>query len=404
MVLKDSAPSSEYSSPPSPTSPLAKYYPLHLKPENIYPVDFITRTVCFFGKKNWNRRVEENVARRIENTRTILQRLPTQDELDSIVTHSSYSLMYERNGIWWGLFFYPLGFWYKTIQGERFKKYTNHMKNPELTWSLMRGPMIDFFKAEPAAARQVAFKATCRLGFWVIAGATISSTWGVYNETKETIKDPRMADFIAEMRKVEPGEMKNRKYEAAKEAADSRRRQIQQRHLGGEVEEQQQQQQYDESPVNPAAEAEATQTTVESGSVPSAPEHSRPAESWNAGRSTDHSGLGESQSQGKDFFEDDATPVAAEYKDTGVGGVKVQSQGSVWERLRRQNMSSSSQKDSDTFSQPQPQPPSNNTWGNPDADRQREREQAQADFNRMLEAERSKGSESFSESGWSKWN
>ncbi|EAU33891.1 conserved hypothetical protein [Aspergillus terreus NIH2624] len=304
MTLDDNPPGGSQSDlpRPAPSSPFGKYYPLHINPENIFPVDPITRTFCFFGTRGFHQKVEETVARRIENARVLIQRLPTQDELDAMVTHSSRSVAYERKGIWIGALIYAgisLPRWART---ERWRTYVP--PTGSMVQRLAAG-FKAFNKAEPLVARQRTMLAVFKLMFSMIAGASVSGVMGVYTETKNTVSDPRLAQFMADLRNQNPEEVQKRK--AA--AIESRRRQMHQRRLeevpavgdgqGGLEKEQ--------GYASGGVETDSPQTAT-AGRVYQAVQDRRPV--------VDSS---ESQSKGSYFFDDDdASPVAPEHRNTSL--------------------------------------------------------------------------------------
>ncbi|KAL4894966.1 hypothetical protein BDV59DRAFT_191966 [Aspergillus ambiguus] len=320
---------------PSPSSPFAKYYPLRINPENIFQVDPITRTFCFFGHQRFHQKVEETVARRIENARVLIQRLPTQDELDAMVTHCSRSVAYERKGIWIGAIIYTgiaLPRWAGT---ERWRTYVP--SSGSIVQRLLAG-FKAFNKAEPLVARQKTMLAVFKLMFSMIAGASASGVAGVYTETKNTISDPRLAQFMADLRNQNPEEVQKRKVAAL----ESRRRQMHQRRL---------------------EEIPAVVGDGQSGQEPRDPDS--PGRAYQPVTSVQDRkpaiDSSESQSQGMDFFDDDASPVAPEHRNTGLSEAAA-------------------------------------LHGN-------SREQAQAEFDRLIEAERNLGNESSGSSDrrWGKW-
>ena len=95
--------------------------------------------------------------------------------------------------------------------------------------------------------------------------------------------------------------------------------------------------------------------------------------------------------------EDDASPTAAEYRNTNIGG--SQTTGSAWDRIRRQNAAPRQPRQQPGMSEPSPNPyASSAEFGQSDQEKydstqKTERDRAQAEFDRMIEAERNAGSE-----------
>ncbi|KAE8362355.1 hypothetical protein BDV27DRAFT_131619 [Aspergillus caelatus] len=364
-----------------------QYHSLYIKRDLIANPDPFTLYFGFFGRWNYDRKVTANVLRRVENARVLIQRLPTQDELDAMVTHSSRSLYQERIGA-------PLGglvgsglLWMQARKSELFPAYFPKASGPEGKMP-SPGEIVQaakrFVAAEPTIARRAIFVTGFKLLFYSVAGATFSSIYAVYKETTNTMADSRLKEFLADLKKQNPEELRRRQMESRGRRSVGEQQGVVEMNQGGDYA------------------SEYSGGDVQSTGV-SGPDRPPVAEPVSLG-----GGLGADQARGGDFFdEDDASPTAPEYR-TNRGAQAGYSQGSAWERIRQQNASAPSIQSSrqDTSNQQSPQWDS---WSPPssESDKQREREQARAEFERLLDAERNIGQESASEArnkGWGKWN
>ncbi|KAE8387794.1 hypothetical protein ETB97_003826 [Aspergillus alliaceus] len=370
----DDAPSAKY-----------RYHSLYIKRDLIVNPDPFTLYFGFFGRWNYDRKVTTNILRRVENARVLIQRLPTQDELDAMVTHSSRSVYQERMGA-------PLGFFGGSAQlfmqarksevvTSYFPKLSGEGKMPslaEITSAARR-----FVAAEPMVARRAAFVTGFKLLFWSVAGATFSSMYAVYRETRNTVDDPRLKEFLDDLRKQKPEDVRKRQMESRG------RRSVAEHH--GVVETDQGD---DFGSEYSGGDVQSAQASV--------PDRRPVLEPFGG-----TGGLSADQSRGGDFFDDDdASPTAPEYR-ANRGSLGGYSQGSAWERIRQQNAPSVPIQPShqDPSSQQSPQWDSWNSIS--DNDKQRERDQARADFERLLDRERNIGQESAGEGqrrGWGKWD
>ncbi|GMG27068.1 unnamed protein product [Aspergillus oryzae] len=362
-----------------------QYHSLYIKRDLIANPDPFTLYFGFFGRWNYDRKVTANVLRRVENARVLIQRLPTQDELDAMVTHSSRSLYHERIGA-------PLGglvgsalLWNQARKSELYPAYFPKASGPEGKMP-SPGEIIQaakrFAVAGPTVARRAAFVMCFKMLFYSVAGATFSSVYAVYKETTNTMGDSRLKEFLADLKKQNPDEIRKRKMESRGRRSVGEQHGVVEMDQGGEYA------------------SEYSGGDVQSTGV-SVPDRRPVLEPVGGG------GLGADQGRGGDFFdEDDASPTAPEYR-TSRAAQAGYSQGSAWERIRQQNTSAPAQSSrQDASSQQSPQWDS---WSSPssESDKQREREQARAEFDRLLDAERNIGQESASEGrnkGWGKWN
>ncbi|KAI9928091.1 hypothetical protein ASPWEDRAFT_453318 [Aspergillus wentii DTO 134E9] len=419
MAIDDASPQVDgtYPSPQNATSlngnsPLARYYPLQVKPELVTTPDPFTLYFGFFGKWNWKRNVTLALVRRIESTRLVLQRNPNQDEMDAMVFLVSRNVYQHRMGAPLGGFAGAAWLYSRAKRSERYRTYVPQpqgaggLPSPR---QLLEG-IKSFAIAEPAIFRQTMATSAFKMFFWMTGASIITATWAVYNDTAGTIKDSRMAEFIAAMRRQSPEELKKRKLEAVTE----RHREIHQ-----QKQPQAQQEQAQEMVPEPGAFAESHEH--DQGGHGSYSGENQPARlNKNENKPStlpDRRLYGDPASEANttneprvsDFFDDDdASPTAPEYRQADSS----RTTGSAWERIRQQNAQTGSNPRGrqEHFRQPREQwGVQNNTGSSPEMEKQREREQAQADFDRMLDAERNMSISDTSGTdgqtkGWGKWD
>lgn len=410
-----------------PTSPFAKYYPLQVKPELIVRPDVFTSALGFLGRRNWEKRFTEEMGSRIENVKVLIERYPTQEELDAFVQHSSRALYQARVGI-------PLGFaagavftWRSaTRKSEELR--TIGLRNPAVLWEYVKVVA----RADPPAFRQAVVATGAKLFGWTVLGATLSSVYATWTFAANSLTDSRLDRFRQEVRSQKPEDIQKRRLQSVSERYRQARRARepeQQGQAGGLAEspvtpttsqetyggiaadtydisqpkdqtrtltdrpspkeqQQQQQQPFDRTRIGAEATRRRPTTTTTTTAVPS-----------------DSSSAG-----GYDFFDDDddASPVASEYRTSSQQQRQQQPSfgGSAWERIRQQNinMGPTQHTRPQAFRGPrepqyqyqqQQQDPadlssssSSSSYAKEERDKQREREQAQRDFDRMLENER----------------
>ncbi|KAJ5498954.1 hypothetical protein LT330_010182 [Penicillium expansum] len=386
---------------------IAKYSKVQLRPESIVKPDLFTLYFGFFGTAAWMRRVSSTVNERVENHYVLTARSPTQEEFDAIVEHGTRCLYYARTGI-------PVS----SFLGTAFI-YNQARKSPMFP----RNPTpASLFNAVRTMWGDAAMKGKIGSGafkmlFVITLGSMASSAYAVSNDAMHMLTDPRLKGFIEDVRKAKPDDVRKRKIQAASERARSMRSgekdvgsQMQQAigTSGGYVgDDGYQQEQASDSSPQPSSYSEYvnsndTQGDSQSASYDSSTPGLNAGAIWARGRSTQP----ESRSALDFMDEDDASPTAAEYRNTNIDGSS--STGSAWDRIRRQNAGARSQpRQQPGMSQPSLNPYSNSAeHGQSDQERydsgqKTERDQAQAEFDRMIEAERHAGSEGSSQNrGW----
>jgi hypothetical protein len=448
MVLNDTSPLSESENSNASSQNGSKSYnsghipipgyPLVLKTEYLSRPDLFTLYFGFVGQRNWLYKNSAHVRDRIESCKVMINRLPTQDELDAFVYHGSKYIYHQRLGApYSGAIGTAYVYWRVRNSGVVAHLAPGLKPGQKPSPAQVLAAVKLYSTIEPANFRQLMISGSFRWFFWVVAGSVMTSVWGMLHDLKETMGDPRLKQFFAEMKDKDPEEVRRRKIQrvvernkAAKEVAERRAQGLPPVEVGmgqgasaggGYTESQEFGQgggQY--GSLDPYSSSPARE------SVPSA-SSDKPANlpDRNLGRLYGDSSSTESmrgattvdQNKATDFFEsDDASPVAAEYRSDGG------SQGSAWDRIRQQASSGSGSQGGQESGlgsawtrsvnerqQREQDSGPGSAWSGgsstPDSER-RQREQAQAEFDRLLEAERNMAgdSERGEKKGWGRWN
>lgn len=377
-----------------------------IKAESIVTPDLLTLYFGFGGPWNWKRNVSSVLGSRVDMCRTLIDRPPTQEEMDAFASISSRSVYYNRIGA-------PVGFTAYLIRAytSARKMAIYHAVMPESAQTKFPSPrqivqgVTKFAKMDPSAFRSMAMFTAFRAFFWTLAGATLSSTYAAYHDAKGMTLDPRLANFLREAKQQNPEDVRKRKSQAVSDRYHHNQRAKQQQ--AGEETLEQGVLAEDERPdsyqalYNNTPETTTTMTTTTT---------TEPQRFYNE-PATKESTKSTNQDPVSDMF-DDASPTAPEYQSTDQLSTPSTFQRGAWDRIRQQNASGSSQGRIEPFRQPSDgwttQSSSNsNSNNNPGTERQQEKEQARADFERVLDAERNMSSDDGSGSGqsrgWGKW-
>lgn len=379
---------------------LARYNSLQLRQEAVVRPDLFTMYFGFLGTANWRRKVSFSITDRVENHYVLTARSPTQSELDAIVEHGTRSLYHNRIGMPIGSIIGGAWTYYRLRTSTNFPR-----KNPTPQ------AIIEAMRLSSSGLTLKSFAASTawRLLFTTCFFGTLTNIYAVYNDAKNMLTDPRLKSFVEEMRSQKPEDVRKRKLQAASERIHSMRTgeptigvQLKQAidspdgYANGSYE--QDPNEYS-TPANSYSEYESSGTSQSSSNSPSS-QSTTPASSgptWARGRGNQQVS---EQSSGADFFDDDdASPTAAEYRNTNIDGSL---RGSAWDRIRRQNTAAGSQSQQSAPSQSSPNPYSYES-NLSEQDRYRsesksEKDKAQAEFDRMIDAERNTGSERSSRS------
>lgn len=383
---------------------IAKYNKLHFRKESIVKPDLFTLYFGFFGTAAWTRRAASTVTERVENHYVLTARPPTQDEFDAIVEHGTRCLYQRRVGL-------PVSSFLGTAL-----LYHQARKSPMFPRNPTPGALLSIVRhmwTDPGLRGNIG-SAAFKMLFIVTLGHMASSAYAVSKDAMNMLTDPRLKGFVEDMRKAKPEDVRKRKIQAANERVRSIRsgeqslgtQMIGSRggYAGGNGY-QQEQPSYDApAQANSYSEYVDSNDSVgkpQSVSYESPTQDSNGGAVWARGRSTQPE-----QKSALDFIdEDDASPTAAEYRNTNIDGSPA---GSAWDRIRRQNAGARPQpRQQPGMSQPPVNPYSLSAeFGQSDQEKydstqKTERDQAQAEFDRMIEAERNVGNEGSSRNrGW----
>ncbi|KAJ9303056.1 hypothetical protein DTO271G3_430 [Paecilomyces variotii] len=394
----DNASSDPFSRSVDPNSPFAKYYPLQVRQELIHQPGLIGMYLTFFGRRNWERRLSEGLIERIENTKLVIQRYPTQQELDCFVESTSRGLYLSRLGLPFGV---AAGVAHTLYQFREIKEAPHGRIDLRAIAEHIRLRV----KSDPAFMRGFAFASAFKLFGWSIMGLTISSIYASYKSTTQMLVDPRLERLREEIRQQKPEDIQRRKIERVSERHQQSQRAREGMKQGALAESQEQQ----SSEGDLSGDSPGNNTYYGTGTTDireSIPTPSQPNRQVYSDQATTTSSNG-----GSDFF-DDASPTNPDYRmdDSSSSGAVG---GSTWERIRQQNMSGNAgqRRPQQTYRAPQ-QPnqtssDASDSYSSEEQNRQREREQAQREFDRMIEAERKAGEDSPSTGsqsrGWGSW-
>ncbi|KAJ6139253.1 hypothetical protein N7471_005739 [Penicillium samsonianum] len=394
-------------SPRALNTAVANYNKLYARPESIVKPDLFTLYFGFFGTAAWSRRAAGTVNERVENHYVLTARSPTQDEFDAIVEHGTRCLYQGRMGL-------PIS----SFLGTAFL-YNQARKSPMFPRNPTPASLLSTVRTmwSDVGLRGNITSAAFKMVFIITLGTMASSAYAVSNDAMHMLTDPRLKGFIEDVRKAKPEDVRKRKIQAANARLRGMRSgeqdvgsQMRQAigtpgdYAGGDGYEQEQ---ASDSPAQPNSYSEYVNSNDTQGSSQSASYESSKSDSnggavWARGRSTQP----ESKSSLDFMDEDDASPTAAEYRNTNIDGSPTT--GSAWDRIRRQNAGARSQpRQQPGMAQPSLNPYSSSAeFGQSDQEKydttqKTERDQAQAEFDRMIEAERNVGSEGSSRNrGW----
>ncbi|KAJ5587183.1 uncharacterized protein N7459_002948 [Penicillium hispanicum] len=428
MVLDDASPqasppgiaNASSASPTNQPAALLKYFPVTLKPELVVQPDPFTLYFGFLGSWNWKRKVAETLSWRVESSWVLTARAPTQEEMDAFTTISTRSLYYRRVGVPLSSF---LGTAYLYNQARKSPHFPRAVSPAQLVSALR-----DFSVSDPALFRQTAGSAVFKMIFVTFAGGIISSAAGTWSDTSSLLTDPRLQQFLADMKQQKPEDIRRRQQQVTVDRV--RRLRSGEPSIGDKVVQEvdqvggyresagQEQDGYDNlatTSTSPASETSYNTTGYDGGYDSTEASMGQPGSASEALRNRPPqrmSGAPSRSSSSTDFFfggsdDDDASPTAPEYRYTNPDGSPS---GSAWARIRNQSAGTSRPTQTQQprtqwgVSQTTRDGPSASAPSNADRyenEQRREKEQARADFDRMMDAERNASSDEPSRSrGW----
>ncbi|KAJ5279229.1 hypothetical protein N7478_004601 [Penicillium angulare] len=361
---------------------------LRIKPEFIEHPDLFTLYFGFLGNRSWQKSVGRNIYDRLQGTWVLTGRTATQEELDSFCANSTHALYYGRIGL-------PVSL----IAGGVWEYRKAARQTADLTFAQRLTTMLSIARADPSAFWPQAARTGFRV-FWIgSCGWMLSTVGSTWTGMTDLLRDPKLAQWRHDTKGQKEEEVRKRKLEAAASMSmnvNGKREVVERlrRDLSGDsgFDETQTPEPEQYSYDAPAA----NQSTYDSPASGYQSQSSR----YGSAPAQRSSSQGESST---DFFlggqDDDASPTAAEYRNTNPNGSSM----STWDRIRAQNAPPRSQapaRQSSTsgWGQAQAQsPPADDVpvgaRDSYDVDRRLEKDQAQADFDRMMEQERNASGE-----------
>ncbi|PLB35914.1 putative endo-1,3(4)-beta-glucanase [Aspergillus candidus] len=397
-----------------------RYSPLQIRASSVIYPHFPGLQVCFLTRGRFEDALTTYVTTRIEDSRVVLQRLPRQDEVDAWTELGSTAIYGKRVG-------WPLGVIggavvsYKTAKNaDWYEPYVRDSKGPPESSPVSRvlshlnrmaQGFGEYWRAEPFSAGRSLGLSTIRLMFWGFGATLVLQSLMNYKEIVTTTTDPRLKDFCESFKKhyKDVGNQKMKQ-----EVAMARRRaagQLPQPSEGDEA-----------SPVadetahgsweSSSRDHHARETSSGSSDAQTAGWGSSAKKAEYAKRDADTSRDDEvsaPRDSGKTFLDDDddASPVAAEYRGAPASGPVSRStfKTGAWDRIRADNGTRTtnpqySTSPTDAYIKPSPYSRKAGADGNGSLS---EREKAREEFDRLLEAERNISTEPNERKGWERW-
>ncbi|KAL2823315.1 hypothetical protein BDW59DRAFT_99453 [Aspergillus cavernicola] len=348
---------------------------IYIKPDLIKRPDLITLYVGYWGPRNWHRQLSRSLSEVLEASRIVVKRPATQSELDFYVETISRTQYLYTSGTPVGL---AAGILHATVLSRHrkaFNIYAPQTEGMSPAKRLFQG-VKTMYKMDPSFARAATVSFFAKIIFWWGGVSVLSGLASGMLALQRRETDPRMQQYRAELSEQDPDEVRKRHIQAVNDKVRARNILLKQRR--GES----------------VPQGETSEQTGYGGSSSSTGSWTQSADtsaSPTAGnRAYDPSAPPDNQSKGGSFLDDDASPTAPEYRGTG-SQENPATQGSVWDQIRRGNQPQSSSQ-----SYPAPGKGSRDSSSSSDAtsDSQAERDQAQTEFDRMLEAERNRSSDS----------
>ncbi|PYH97985.1 hypothetical protein BO71DRAFT_480728 [Aspergillus ellipticus CBS 707.79] len=375
---------------PHPKAVLDKYY---INPSLIAKPDPFTLYYCFLGKSGWNLKYQKSLAIKCHFAENVLKRRLTQDEVDAFTTHNTRYVYQTQT-------YHP----YFTLAGS-YILYRRARRSPY--WDVCfpeksKSPVHDPKVLLQGAKNFIQFgsgygKAAWAFFFmgWVyISGEIFGAAMAEGTQAKAMESDPRLKEYVARA-KAKQSELLNKMIHPPSGGEKSQ----------GGAEESSSGFESEGHTFERSAEDDYTNTnnsnisTAGSSTSSSSPFSS--SSDWTWPKSTSSNTSESSQSTGRDFFDDDASPIAPDYRSE-----ESQPQGSAWDRIRNQSLNPGARRE-----QPGPFGSSSaSSSSNPVSEGLTEHQQKQAEFDKLVDAERNMssdradGSDKKNGGWWGKWN
>lgn len=369
---------------------------VQFNPNLIYRPDPIT-LLTFLGTERWQRRVIYTTTRIAEVSSIDINRPLTQPELDFYLENTSKTLYQARTGATLGFLAGGINAAMILQRDKTIERYAPADRGLSLGKRYLEG-IKNMYKLDPTAFRGVTAAVLYRLGLWTCGLWIVSNAYALSTGVGRIATDPRVKEIFEDRKNQDPNVVRERHRNAHLVKTHLSRQRAR-----GEF---------------PTAQEGSAEGEWHDGptDIPS-PRTSSP------GINDYHPPPVQNQSKGGDFFDDDASPIAPDYRE-------AVSQGSAWDRIRRQNQvqySTTPQpetsrtrrppyEESQPLSDDQDSQSQGSTWdrlrsqgparsqpsgsrsqagvSDWNTDSRQDKERAQADFDRMLDIERNRGSDS----------
>ncbi|KAL4925662.1 putative endo-1,3(4)-beta-glucanase [Aspergillus undulatus] len=365
-----------------------------VRPEAIIRPDLFTLYFSFFGTPRWQTRAQNEAASAARRASLLVNRPLTQPELDFLTESSSRRVYHTRLGVEWGV---VVGFSHALIN-ERIRKWfttylppRQEMSRAEWYWAGIK----NMYQLDRQMFKSCFLGITWRVFGWGITGGFLASAYAASTAAARLVADLRMEAFREDLQRQDRGDIQERKRNAVMIQAY-----LEKNPQAGDV----------SVPQGQASEpdwyGESPSASTSSGSMDTSPSPS------DYPRIPAYNAPSQQASHGKGFFDDDASPIAADYQEPT-------SQGSAWDRIRQQNQQGSSPASQQSSERTPPTASGNqdsssgSSWdrirsqgsafSTASSDSQRQRNAAQAEFNQMLDAERARGTDGDSGSKGPVW-
>ncbi|KAL5046345.1 hypothetical protein BDW71DRAFT_181997 [Aspergillus fruticulosus] len=359
-----------------------------LDPKSICRPGFETLYLGFFGTRNYHKAVLRRLAHKLEIGSAIVNRPLTQDELDFYVETISQATSNNRWGLITGIEFGMLA---GLVLGQRKKEFQKYAPPVDANKPAVFTRYVETLKtmrvADPAMFQRT-IMSLCKTTFiGGVCGWIVGSAYAMSRSATAASTDPRIKQHREEFMKVD------------QRVAERRRRAAMVARVHGA------QGRVEDDPFNQEGlyqgglEESSSTTTSQPADTSASPaiqprtyptstySESQSTPAWPSAQSGTYSSSAPISSRNKEstFFDDDASPIAPDYRDTDTVP-----QGSAWERIRQQNQNPFYNPSASQPRYERAQPAAEATG----SDSNRERERAQAEFDRMLEAERNQHNDS----------
>lgn len=350
---------------------------------------------AFITPRNWRHAVDRDITNLMDVSRVMVRRMPTQNEMDALVEHSSRRTYMNRIAVLPSLTVW--GMWcVNTWKTRGLLDPLSKLRGGK--WGL--GEVKDAVTlvrhaaaAQQGVGRMLIVTPLMRLFLLVPLVVSFGSVYAGSVQTKAMLEDARLSELRSLVKGQSPEEFRQRKAELVNEMYRRRVAGKQQQQQGTDVQQGsdaavgQEPGFYGSSePDQMSSMDSAAFAGTMNGDIPQA--QTQPER--NVKQVNEPLSQPTTQGDSGDFF-DDASPTASEYKNEGPN---QSIQGSAWDRIRQQNMGSGGPPARQDNSQGRMQMEEQNNTADYASEKERDREQARVEFDRLLESERNMSTDS----------